>query len=168
MDTKAEIKKYTDDVKDLPLWLKYALAVFAILGTFGTLFGVYVTLRYPAPIPIITDNSTTGNATTTINLSDMFAKANDLDSVLERQDFLEKYIGSKIYGKGSVAEVSRSGDGYIVDVKIAGHLVSCQLNGGEENERRVPLLKGKTVSLTGTFTFTNIFGHGLDIDDCIF
>ena len=167
MDTKAEIKKYTDDVKDLPIWLKYTLALFAILGTSGTLFGVYVTLKYPTPVQVYTGNST-GNATTAINIADIFNKANDLSSVLERQDFLKKYIGSKVYGKGPVTEISRSGDGYVVDITIAGQLVSCQLTGDEENERRVYLLKGKTVSLTGTFTFSNIFGHGLDIDNCIF
>ncbi len=98
----------------------------------------------------------------------MFTKTSALGSVLERQDFLKKYVGSKIYGKGSVTEVSRSGDGYLVDISIAGQLVTCSLNGGEENERRVSLLKGKTVNFSGTFTFTKIFDHGLAIDDCVF
>lgn len=97
----------------------------------------------------------------------MFNKASALGSVLEKQDFLRKYVGSKIYGKGFVSEVSRSGNGYLVDISIAGQLVSCPLSGSEENERRVPLLKGKTVNFTGTFPFTNIFDHGLAIDDCI-
>jgi hypothetical protein len=171
METNESIKKYTDDVKDLPLWIKYTLALSAILGTLGTLFGAwgtYVVVMSPESIKVIASNSNLENATSTVNISDMFNKATALDSVLERQDFLKKYIGSKIYGKGSVTEVSRSGDGYIVDITIAGQLVSCQLTGSEENEKRVYLLKGKTVSLTGTFTFSNIFGHGLDIDNCIF
>jgi len=166
MDAKEEIKKYTDDIKDLPLWLKYTLAVFAILGTLGTFFGIYVALKYPLPIQVTTNSTASGNATTT-NISDMFNKASALDSVLERQDFLKKYIGSKIYGKGPVTEVSRSGNGYLVDISIAGQTVSCPLSSSEENDRRVPLLKGKTVNFTGTFPFTNIFDHGLAIDDCV-
>ncbi len=46
METKDEIKGYANDVRDLPIWLKYALALFAILGTFGTLFGAWGTLLY--------------------------------------------------------------------------------------------------------------------------
>ena len=92
MDAKEEIQKYTDDIKDLPIWLKYILAIFSILGTLGTFFGIYVTQKYPLPVQAISDNTTSGNATTT-NISEMFNKATSLNSVLERQDFLKKYIG---------------------------------------------------------------------------
>jgi hypothetical protein len=171
METNESIKKYADDVKDLPLWIKYTLALSAILGTLGTLFGAwgtYVVVMSPESIKTITNGSNLENATSTVSISDMFNKATALDSVLERQDFLKKYIGSKIYGKGSVTEVSRSGSGYLVDISIAGQLVSCPLSDSEENEKRVLLLKGRTVNFTGIFPFTNIFDHGLAIDDCAF
>lgn len=31
--------KYWADIKNLPLWLQYTLAIFAIIGTLGTLYG---------------------------------------------------------------------------------------------------------------------------------
>ena len=164
METKQEIKRYMNDVKDLPLWLKYTIAILTILSI---TWGIYVGFKPTESTQGIISNPMSNNATSTINISDIFTKAVKLDSVLERQDFLKKYIGSKIYGKGSVTEVSRYGDGYLIDTTISGQLVSCFLDYSEENEKRVLLLKDKTVNFFGTFTFTNIFDHGLFIDDCV-
>jgi len=127
--------------------------------------GTYIILsERPSPEP----TNFLESATSTVSIVDLFTRADGMESVLDRQDFLEKYIGSFVSGRGVVSEVSRAGSGYIVDIRIAGHLVSCQLESNEENDRLVLLLKGKVVDLTGEFTFSNIFGHGLGIDNCKF
>lgn len=106
-------------------------------------------------------------ATSTINISDVLSKALTLDTVVERQDFLKKYIGSQVYGRGVVEEISRAGDGFLVDVDINRQTITCPQSGDEENEKRLLLLKGRTISFSGVFTFRQIFEHGLEINDCV-
>lgn len=111
----------------------------------------------------------TGNnlATTTLNISELFSKALSMETVVERQDFLTKYIGDQIHGKGTVKQISRIGnDKFLVDIKVNEAIISCQQDNSEENEKRLLLLNGKTVNFYGIFTYQNIFEHGLEIKDC--
>ena len=87
--------------------------------------------------------------------------------MVERQDFLTKYIGDKIYGEGTVTQISRLGDdNFLVDIKIDKTTISCQQDDSEENEKRLLLLQGKTVNFSGIFSFTKIAEHGIEIKDC--
>ncbi len=147
-------------------------------GTVGTFIGIITGLMYLAdyfgylPIPInihSTPTSTTETiATSTMSLADILSKALDLETVVERQDFLQKYIGSTVFAQGTVSEVSRSGaGGFLVDLKVVGQTVTCQQEASEENEKQLLLLKGKRVQIVGKFPFSEIWGHGLGIDECV-
>lgn len=106
-------------------------------------------------------------ATTTTNIADLLSRALSLDTLVERQDFLTKYIGDKIYGKGVVKQISRWGDDkLLVDIIVNNTTISCLQEGSEENEKHLLLLKGKTVNFSGIFTYTKTFEHGLDIKEC--
>ena len=108
-------------------------------------------------------------ATSTVSLADILSKALTLETVVERQDFLEKYIGSTVVAQGTVSEVSRSGtSGFLVDIKVVGQTITCPQDASDENEKQLLLLKGKRVQFVGKFPFTEIWGHGLGIDECVF
>lgn len=106
-------------------------------------------------------------ATSTISLSELLSKAVALDTVVERQDFLKKYVGSTVSAQGTVIEVSRSGNGFLVDIKINGQTITCPQESNVETEKQLLLLQGKRVQFIGQFPFTEIWGHGLGIDNCI-
>ena len=134
--------------------------------------GVIVYLVAQSNSPNISNNTLTKKdevTTSTINISDLFYKALKLETVVEKQDFLNKYIGTPIYGMGVVQEVSRTGGGggFLVDIReMNNQIVTCPQEGGEENERRLLLLKGKNISFTGVFTYRQIVGYGLAIGSC--
>ncbi|MBP7770458.1 MAG: hypothetical protein KA066_00930, partial [Candidatus Pacebacteria bacterium] len=91
---------------------------------------------------------------------------NSIDS--EGLDFLGKYIGATVFAQGTVSQVSRSGaNGFLVDLKVVGQTVTCPQESNDENEKQLPLLKGKKVQIVGKFPFSEIWGHGLGIDDCV-
>lgn len=147
-------------------------------GTAGTLIGIITGLMYladyfgylPTPFDIqTTPTSTTETiATSTVSLAEILNKALTLDTVVERQDFLGKYIGTTVFAQGIVSEVSRSGaGGFLVDLKVVGQTVTCPQEASDESEKQLPLLKGKKVQVVGKFPFSEIWGHGLGIDDCV-
>lgn len=105
-------------------------------------------------------------ATSTIALSEILSKALSYDTVAERQDFLNKYEGTIVSGESIVTEVSRASSDFLVDFNVNRQLVTCWMPGGEENERRFILMKGKKIGFVGTFSFTNVYGHGLGLDNC--
>lgn len=116
------------------------------------------------------DNTTTQlpvTSTSTISLSEILSKAIAFGTVVEKQDFLKKYVGSNVSAEGIVEEVSRSGDGFLVDISIDRQTITCPQDQSDDNEKIIPLLKGKYVQFTGTFPFTQIYGHGLGIDNCV-
>lgn len=107
-------------------------------------------------------------ATSTVSLAEILNKALTLDTVVERQDFLGKYIGTTVFAQGTVSEVSRSGtSGFLVDLKVAGQTVTCPQEANDDTEKQLPLLKGKRVQVVGKFPFSKIWEHGLGIDDCV-
>ncbi len=108
-------------------------------------------------------------ATSTINISDIFSKALSYNTVFERQDFLNKYIGSSIYGDGVIKEISHYGNKFLIDIKINKQLITCPQEKDEKLERKYPFLKDKPIRFFGVFTYTTYFGHdnGLVIDNCI-
>ena len=165
MDLKGEIKKHTTEVRNLPMWLQYVVAGATIFGTVFGAWGVYIVLnpRNNNTIPTVTGS---GVATSTVDLSEILSKALSLETVVERQDFLNKYKGSIVTAQGTVTEVSRSGNGFIVDIKVSGQTVTCPQEPNQDLERQVLLLQGKRVQLIGKFPFTSIWEHGLGIDDC--
>ncbi len=166
MDIKGEIKQHTNEIRNLPVWIQYLVAIATIFGTVFGGWGLYVVINQKSTVVVpITNNS--GVATSTPNLSDILSKALSLETVIERQDFLNKYKDGVVTGQGMVEEVSRSGSGFLVDIKISGQTVTCSQDSSEEVEKRLLLLQGKKVRFSGKFPFTSIFGHGLAIDDCV-
>ena len=165
MGIKKDIKQYASDVRNLPLWLQYVLAVATIFGTVFGGWGIYIVLQAQGGNESNSE-SIYGSATSTLEISEIISKAVDLDTVVERQDFLKKYVGSIVRGEGSVNQVSRVGNGFMVDVVINRQMISCPQDESEENEKKLLLLKGKVIQFIGVFTFTEIYGHGLEISNC--
>jgi hypothetical protein len=111
-------------------------------------------------------DSSPATATSTIPLSVLLSKAVTFDTVAERQDFLKKYKGALVTGNSTVTEVSRGGSSFIIDFNVNHQLITCVLPGDEANERRFLLMKSKKVSFVGEFSFINVYGHGLGLDNC--
>lgn len=127
MQEESKIEKYKNDIRDLPLWLKYVLAIFAIVGTGSAVFAAWIgygTLTSETPVQVVI-NSENNNTLNTANISDLFLKALALDTVLERQDFLAKYVGDLVYGKGKIKQVSRYGNKLLVDFDINNQTIIC-------------------------------------------
>lgn len=110
-------------------------------------------------------------ATTTPNLLDIYEAAFTYDILADRQEFFRKYIDSRIYGDGTVREISSLGDRYILEIDIGSYSILCPQEKSEDFERSYPLLKGKKVRFYGIFTYSNYFGYdsnALAIDECSF
>lgn len=150
-----------------------------VIGIFVTVVGGFILSRLNfnqelavkenQNILVSNESFSEGQATSTLNISDLFDKALKLETVLERQYFLEKYIGEKVIGNGIVDEVSKSGlEEYFIDIRISGRtLVVCPIKKTAENEKKILFLKGKKMNFSGIFTYQQIFGHeGLKIDEC--
>src|SRR3989344_3142537 len=135
--------------------------VGVMIAGVGLIWTVYKDIYPPVPTSI-----TQSVSTSTINISDIFSKALNLDTVVERQDFLAKYIGNQVYGRGVVGEVSRSGSIFLVDIKVDSQAITCLQEENQENEKQLLLLKGKNINFVGAFTYQRIFEHGLEIKDC--
>lgn len=121
--------------------------------------------------PIITITSNQELASTTPNLLDIYKKAFSYDILADRQDFFGKYKDSKIYGDGTVREISSLNNRYILDINIGSYSVLCPQERTEDFERLYPLLKGKKVRFYGIFTYSNYFGYdnnAIVIDQCSF
>lgn len=171
------VEKYVEDIKDLPLWLKYALAVFAIVGTLGTIYGAWGTYRmlHPQlPAQIGVGAAETAVSTSTINISDIFSRYNDMDRAIDQQKFLKDYLNIKIAGVGSFDNISGSfneEDGtYYLHLTVSGGKISCQFNNTDEiTKRKLDLLRsGSRVNFLGTFTGSTIVGsERWFIRDCV-
>lgn len=164
--------------KDIPLSLKYIVAfatIIAIIPIITTVIN-YFRLNYFNKIGIEGDphqtisrdlDNTNNISTTTINVADLFSKALTLGTLVERQDFLSKYIDEQIYGEGVVEQISRWGDAYLLlDIKVNNITTSCRQDSNEENEKNLLLLKDKTIYFTGKFQNIKIMDHGMEIKDC--
>ncbi len=109
-------------------------------------------------------------ATSSTDISDVFSQASSYNNRIDQMDFFKEYIGKQIYGVGIVAEVSRMGNDFLVDIKERNQqIVACSQNGGEEKERELLLLKGKNIGFTGVFTnhrIADVGLHGVTVDNC--
>lgn len=146
------------------------------INHFLTILGVIIALLaliwsiYTYTHPILSpDQLSQPFSTSTIKISDLLSKALKLETIIERQDFLTKYINSQILGTGIIEQISRSGgnSGFLVDIKADGRIITCFQEKTDENEKQLPLLQGKKINFTGIFTYQEVSGHGLDIRDCV-
>jgi|AntAceMinimDraft_14_1070370.scaffolds.fasta_scaffold22078_3 hypothetical protein len=90
-------------------------------------------------------------ATTTPNLLDIFRKNNSLSTSLEKQNFIQPYKNSFVYGSGSFIDISKSGEDYIVEMSIKRNIIGCKFSKNFEKSLLF-LKKGDTVNFTGAFT----------------
>lgn len=144
-------------------WITTIISIVTGLMFLGQFFGL---------LPTSFRNEVTSDvdetfATSTVQLSALLSKALTYDTLIERQDFLAKYKGDLVSGRSVVNQVSRAGDGFLVDFYINRQMITCWQHGGEENEKRLVLMKGKGINFMGTFSYSNIFDHGLGLDDCV-
>lgn len=158
-----DIKENLKELRGLPIWIQYLVAIATVFGTIFGGWGLYIILNQEK---LVEDKITYADTATSTNLSELFSKALSYKTVLDRQNFLEKYMNSPVYGKGTVSEISKAGDRFFLDITVENVLFTCSQEKNIENERKIPLLKGKTVSFRGIFTYSNVYGHGLSIDDC--
>ncbi len=162
------VKERVAEMKQVPLWLQYAVAIATIFGAVFGGWGLYIVLMSNDQF---TAEVGSKNATSTIAISTLLTKALTLGTVVERQDFLIKYIGSSVNGRGMITEVTRGGSGFIVDIGVSAGIstatLTCLQEATQEMERQLPLLKGKAVKFSGTFTYQDISDHGMEINDCV-
>lgn len=163
-----KIESYKNDIKDLPLWLKYALALFTLFGTVGPFLPIWVWLN---DVPIQpTVYQTSCSATSTINILDVLSKNDSLGSAYDKQEFLKDYLGEKTCGVGSYVDFYKSGEVFRVLIDVQNHILSCGLseyNSDIDLGKRLRLLK-KGQEMTFFGKFTNSFSDGAYriIDDC--
>ena len=164
-----KIKKQDNFMKDIPLWLKYLVAVATVIGVGWTVYIYFIPGGgFVLGSPITHSEAENETATSTLNISDILAKYNALDTNLEQRNFLEKYRDAKIYGRGIYKNIDKPGDRFLITVNVSTGLVSCYTNGDLETEQKLSLLKiGQTVNFTGTFSTSVTWGGGWSVDDCI-
>lgn len=157
-----------ESLKDIPLWLKWVVAIVAVLVF---LWEVYIYFS-----PIFVNNSgfslqapvdDSDMATSTTQLSAILNKALTFDTVIERQDFLTKYIGDQVSGQGTIKDISRFGGTLLIDIDFSPKDVNCNQEASEENEKKWLLAKGRRIEFIGKFPFFGTPEHGLNIDECI-
>lgn len=171
-EVENKVKQCVEEVKNLPHWIQLTGIIFGILGTFGTLYGLWgthVVAESRKNVDLI--NFATQHSSSTTPISELLANALEKHTLIEVQDFIKKYTNLPVHGRGTVYEVSRAGEGFLIDINIwvglRKQIVTCQLTGGDEQEREVLLMKGKTVNFTGVYENSNIWGHGLGIGTCL-
>ncbi len=100
------IKKYTNEIKGLPLWIQSMVAISTILGTIFGAWGLYIVIsdKYSSFDYLI---SKTATSTVPINIVDVLSKANSKDTFMEQSDFLEKYRNIEIYSHGYFKNISK-------------------------------------------------------------
>lgn len=147
---------------------------FGIVGTFiGIITGLMYLAQYFDYLPTSFDIYTPSTyidkttATSTISLSSILSKALTLDTIIERQDFLTKYIGDKTSGQGTIKDISRFGDILLIDIDFYPVDVNCNQEASEDNVKKWLLAKGRRIEFVGKFPFSNTPEHGLNIDECI-
>ena len=153
---------------DVPLWLKYTSASAGIVGVllgvytyFAPTVGSYLGIEQTA---VALSADTTANA---INIADILNRYDAEYTSLAKQNFLATYENSKVYGLGTFADIGKAGDGYLVTIKVAGHLVSCDFgNNSEIGKRLLILTKGQSIAFSGTFTGGVVWGGGWSVRDC--
>lgn len=152
-----------------PFWFWFTVAGTVI----GIITGVIFLGQFFGFVPNSFDNTEnitpmlSGSfATSTVPLSTLLSKALSYDTVVERQDFLTKYKGELVSGESTVSQVSRADDGFLVDFYVDRQLITCTQPGSEENEKKLLLMQGKKIRFLGSFSYTNIFNHGLGLDNC--
>ena len=164
-----KIKWQDKNVKDVPIWLKYLAAIATILAVILAVYVYFVpdgSMIFSSPI--IQPETEHNIATSTLNISDILAKYNALDTNLEQRNFLEKYRDVKIYGRGTYKNIDKPSDRFLITINVSTGLVSCYTNGDLETEQKLNLLKiGQTINFTGTFTTSGTWGGGWTVYDCI-
>ncbi len=173
LEETQKTNKYIQDVKNLPVWVQIAFGIFGVLGTFGTLYGAwgtYVMLSQQKSSVVISESI----ATSTVNVSDIFSRYNEMTRATDQQKFLKNYLDVSIYGLGIFDNISGSfGDDttYYLHLSVSNSRVSCQFSNVDKvTQRRLDLLKtGDKVSFLGTFTGSTMFGTSRwFIKDCKF
>lgn len=153
-------------------------------GTFGTLIGIITGLMFLAQYFGVLPISWSDNlplipvsedaATTTLKVSDIFSRYNEMNRVIDQQNFLKDYIGVTVYGSGTFNNIAGSWGtegSYYLYLNISGALISCGFeNTDEVTKRRLDLLRiGSKISFLGTFTGSTLNGgNNWYIKNCSF
>lgn len=155
-------------IKDIPLWLKYVVAIVSIAGL---LLATYAYIK-PNNKGIFFQpnvNGTSELATSTINISDVFEKVKTLGTSFEKQKFLEGFKDKQIYGVGLYVDFFDSDRRiYFLIVNVSNNNIACVLeNRDDELEQRLMLLKKDSkVVFSGIFTNMALNGKYLEINNC--
>lgn len=172
MEPDTEFQRTLKTIRGLPLWLQaigILVGVLAIPGTVYTSVSGYDALvRYVSPETI---------ATSTVNVSDIFYRLNEIDRPIDQRTILTQYKGTKIVGKGSFSFLggSKEDKSYWVHASLrtgifARENIACMFRDrvDEATEKRLDLLKkGQGITFSGTFTNSSLFGsNAWVIDDC--
>lgn len=128
-----------------------AISYFAIEGKIPAIFGGV------APTEIAAGNDVA--ATTTPNLASIFAQTNSMKNSVQREEFLDNYANSNVYGTATFKDISRSGQGYIVIMHIQNNVIGCAFPEAEK-ARLLLLQSGQSVKFYGKFTGGGLGGFG--------
>lgn len=160
---------------DIPLWLKWAVAIVTILAL---LWGVYTyfvpnwsnTLLFAQAPSVNTDDV----ATSTIKISEIFSRYNDMNRAIDRQNFLKSFIGVTVSGAGSYNDLAGSygtDSTFYLYLNVSGTYIACGFyDVNEDTKRKLDLLRaGSKVSFFGTFMGSTLNeGNSWFIRDCVF
>ena len=155
------------------MWLQYSVAVATIFGAVFGGWGIYIVLtsQTSQQNPTL---STSETGTSTIRLSDIFARYNAMNRAIDQQIFLKDYVGVNVYGMGSfnnLAEALGEEGTYYLYLNTPGALIMCEFDNTDEvTKRRLDLLtSGNKVDFFGTFTGSiSIGGDSWSIRNCSF
>lgn len=108
------------------------------------------------------------SVSSTVNIWNILSRADGFGTTLEKENFLEKYKSSEIYGAGSFNDINKVSESYYVFVYIGKYPVACSFeNVDSQIERKLLLLqKGDTVSFKGTFMSGSLNGVAWYVRSC--
>ena len=166
------IKHYKKELGDLPLWLKYAVAIATIFGTIFGGWGVYIVISDKNNKDRLLD-STTATSSIPINITSILSMALHKDTAMEQRDFLNKYEDVKVFVDGYFKDILNYGENYQVFIDSSllpfGNMpIVCSLDNLSEDEKRELFLfkKRDKVLLRGVFTGGNYNGIAWYVKEC--
>lgn len=166
------IKNYKRELRDIPLWLRYTVAVATIFGTLFGGWGLYIVVSDKNNKERLLGN-TTATSSIPINITSIVSIALRKDTAMEQRDFLNKYDNVKVFVDGYFKDILNYGENYQVFIDSSllpfrNIPIVCSLDNLSEDEKRELLLfkKRDKVLLRGVFTGSNYNGIAWYVKEC--
>jgi hypothetical protein len=133
------------------LWQIVGGLIITVIG------GVLVYVITEGQTPKIIENAAVSMATSSPNLNAIFKKKDSYSNSLDKQNFIQNYQNTFIYGEGDIQDYNKNDTGYIVYMRVENNETVC-LFGSNYNKDILLLQPGNSIKFSGVFT-TSGYGY---------